>query len=177
MFVQKFQSILSHKGNKLTPIETLQSFQSAVMREFKKRIEEKDAPRLWYEQTATKLLKTPTDVQFVESLFDEVTGFRLNGSIERHNGKFFISLKSNLPLKQERLTFCHEIAHGFLGHVQDGTPTEYEQGQTFKQVFLNGTVNKAMKIDARKIYQDIEAKQEQEADKIALQLYRLLWQE
>jgi hypothetical protein len=157
----------------LTGVEALQLFQSAVMRELDKRARAIEERRKWYEETAAKVFHS-ANVKFVESLFDEVTGEPLNGMIGQINGKYIIKLKSNLPLEDEHFTYAHEIAHALLGHAKDGTPKEYEQGKIFKEVFLNGAMNKATGYNVKKLYQEVRNQQEAEADKLGWFLYGFL---
>ena len=160
----------------MVSVETLKTFQAVVFKDYTKRMSEIETRRKWYERTAERFLGKPVDVKFLTQPVDEV-GTLLNGSIAQIHGRFVIELRSNRPIQDERFTFAHEVAHGGLGHAADGTLEEYRQGGITKEVFVNGKMNSAIGIDAKKIYEEAVTKQESEANRIALQLYRLLWPE
>lgn len=163
-------------NNLTSRIETLRAFQSAVLKEHEKRTSKIESRRKWYEDAATRFLGKPVDVKFLEQPLDEF-GNLLNGSIVQINGRYVIEIKSNRPIKNERFTWAHEVTHAALGHALDGTPEEYEQGKITKEVFLNGAMDKATGTDARKLFVDASSNQENETDRIASQLCKMLWPE
>ena len=159
----------------ITPIETLQSLQSAVVRELNTRARAIEERRLFYERSATLLLNKPTKITFVQP-FDEF-GNPVHGTVERIGEQYSISIKPCLSLERERFVLCHEVGHAILRHAKDLTPIEREKGKIGREAVLSGALDKATGLDEKKIYQDEYARIEHEADEIALQLCKMLWQE
>jgi len=147
----------------------------AYLRELDKLIKEKESRRQWYENKAFELLHLPTAVKFV--LPHDEFGNPVYGLAERVDGRNIISIKPCLPLEEERFTFVHEVSHFLLGHVEEITRSEREQGKIMREGLLSGAFNKATGLDAKKMYQDAYAKREHDANTLGLELHKLLWQD
>jgi hypothetical protein len=160
----------------LTPIEALQQVQSAFLKELDTRARAIEERRRWYENKAFELIHEPTKVLFVQP-YDEFSGSPVFGLAERIAGRCVISIKPCLPLEDERFTFVHEVSHFLLGHVKEITRSECEQGKITRAVLLDGALDKVTGINTGKMYQDVYAKRENDADRLGLELYKLLWQD
>ncbi len=161
----------------MTTIEAFQQVQSAIIRELENQKRAVENRRQWYGKKASELLHAPTDVKFEETLLNEF-GDPLHGCAGRFYGKYVISIKSCLPIERERWVFCHELGHVKAGHViKDITPIEREKAKFSILAVKSGRVDQATGLNVKKIYEDMHAKEEAEADAIGWLIYRYLWPE